>query len=186
MNLISQSLRIYFIFTIILGVLYPFSITGIAQFLMPHQANGSLIIKNNEVIGSSRIGQQFTEANYFQSRPSAVNYDAAGSGASNVGPTSKVLMKTVAGRIGLIRQENVISGGIPADMVLASASGLDPHISVQNALLQVPRIAKKRKISETVLGRLVRNNTDKDFIGLWGQSAVNVLQLNISLDKIKS
>jgi K+-transporting ATPase ATPase C chain len=154
---------------------------------MSEKANGSLIKKDNQIIGSRLIGQKFIEKKYFQGRPSAVDYDAGASGASNLGPTSKKLIETVADRIVGTRLTNVISDNIqiPADMVLTSASGLDPHIGMKNALLQVPRIAKIRNIAEAKVIQLVEQCVDRDFIGLWGQSAVNVLQLNIALDNIK-
>ena len=179
------ALKVFLLFAILTGIIYPLSITAIAQITMPYQANGSLIKKDGKVIGSKLIGQNFDKPEYFQSRPSAVNYAADSSGASNLGPSSKKLMNHTEKRIKLIRAENNIPGNktIPADMVLSSASGLDPHISIQNALLQVSRIAKIRNLPETKLKELIKKSTDHDYIGLWGQSGVNVLKLNIALDK---
>lgn len=180
------ALKVFLLFAILTGVIYPLSITALAQITMPYQANGSLIKKDGKIIGSQLIGQNFDKPEYFTGRPSAVNYAADGSGASNLGPSSKKLMNQVQDRINLVRAENNIPANktIPADMVLTSASGLDPHISVENALLQISRVAKQRNLPETKLQELVKKSTDNDFIGLWGQSGVNVLKLNLELDKL--
>lgn len=178
MKEIITSIRAFIIFSILLGLIYPLAITGIAQVAFPQKANGSLIIENGKVVGSSLIGQKFDQAKYFNSRPSAVDYNAAGSGASNLGPSSKKLVEQVENRA------KGLNKNIPADAVLASASGLDPHISLENAQSQIPRISKIRGISETKLNDLVNKNTDSDFIGIWGQNGVNVLKLNLALDKI--
>lgn len=173
------SIRAFIIFSILLGLIYPLAITGIAQVAFPQKSNGSLIIENGKVVGSSLIGQKFDKPQYFNSRPSAVDYNAAGSGASNLGPSSKKLVEQVENRV------KGLNKNIPADAVLASASGLDPHISLENAQSQIPRISKIRGISETKLNDLVNKNTDSDFIGIWGQNGVNVLKLNLDLQKIK-
>lgn len=180
------ALKVFLLFAILTGIIYPLSITAIAQITMPHQANGSLIKANGIIIGSKLIGQNFDKPEYFHSRPSAVNYAADGSGGSNLGPSSKKLMNQVQDRINLVRAENNIpvDKTIPADMILTSASGLDPHISLQNALLQVSRVAKERNLPEAKLKELVKKSTDHDFIGLWGQAGVNVLKLNLELDKL--
>lgn len=180
------ALKVFLLFTVLTGIVYPLGITAIAQITIPYQANGSLIKENGKIIGSKLIGQNFDKPEYFHSRPSSVNYDAAGSGASNLGPSSKKLMSQVSDRIKLVRVENNIPANkaVPADMVLTSASGLDPHISVGNAMLQFPRVAKNRNLPEAKLQELVINSTEHDFIGLWGQSGVNVLKLNLELDKI--
>lgn len=177
------AIKAFIIFSILLGLVYPLAITGIAQVTFPQKANGSLIVENNQVVGSSLIGQKFDKPEYFSSRPSAFDYNAAGSGASNFGPTSKKLMERVKDANGKWEMENG-KFNIPPDAVLTSASGLDPHISVENAQFQIPRIAKLRNISETKLKGLVNKNTDPDFIGVWGQQGVNVLKLNIELDKL--
>ena len=180
------ALKVFLLFAVLTGIIYPLSITAIAQITMPYEANGSLIKENGKVIGSKLIGQNFDKLEYFTGRPSAVNYAADSSGASNLGPSSKKLMNRVADRIKSVRAENNIPADktIPADMVLTSASGLDPHISVENAMLQISRVAKERNLSETKLKELIAKSTEHDFIGLWGQSGVNVLKLNLELDKI--
>jgi len=180
-----RALKVFLFFAFLTGIVYPLGITAIAQIIMPYQANGSLIKENGKIVGSKLIGQNFDEPKYFHNRPSAVNYDAAGSGASNLAPSSKKLMNQVADRIKLVRVENNIPANktIPSDMVLTSASGLDPHISIQNALLQLPRVAKERNLPESKLKELIKKSTDHDFVGLWGQRGVNVLKLNLELDK---
>ena len=181
-----KALKVFLFFVILTGVVYPLAITAVAQITMPYQANGSLIKQNDKIIGSKLIGQNFDEPEYFYTRPSAVNYDGAGSGASNLGPSNKKLMNKVQDRIKLVREVNNIPANksIPADMILTSASGLDPHISIQNALLQLPRVAKERNLPEAKIENLIKNSTDPDFIGLWGQRGVNVLKLNLELDKL--
>lgn len=181
------AIKAFIIFTILLGVVYPLAITGIAQVAFPQKANGSLIKANGQVVGSFLIGQKFDRPEYFNSRPSAVDYNAAGSGASNLGPSSKKLTEQVKKRVQSLKltiQPSNPPTLIPADMVLTSASGLDPHISIENAKLQLPRIAKARNIPEAKLQELVNKNTDSDLVGIWGQKGVNVLKLNIDLDKI--
>lgn len=175
------SIKAFIGFSILLGLVYPLAITGIAQITMPQKANGSLIELDGKIVGSSLIGQKFDKPEYFYSRPSAVDYNAANSGASNLGPSSKKLIERVKKDI---IKENLNGKNIPADMVLTSASGLDPHISVENAESQIPRIAKLRKLTETKLKELVNKNTDPDFIGIWGQKGVNVLKVNIELGKM--
>ena len=172
------AIKSFIIFSVLLGLVYPLAITGIAQVAFPQKANGSLIVENGKIVGSSLIGQKFDKPEYFNSRPSAVDYNAAGSGASNLGPSSKKLAEQVRERTKGLKN-------IPADMVLTSASGLDPHISVENAKLQAQRIAKIRGLQISKLDELISNNTDSEFLGIWGQDGVNVLKLNIALDKVK-
>jgi len=157
MKEILKSIKIYIILTVLLGLIYPLVITGIAQITMPYQANGSLIKNDNLILGSKLIGQSFTDPKYFYSRPSAVDYNAAGSGASNLAPSSKKLMTQVMGRIKQVRTENNLKQDqkIPPDMVLTSASGLDPHISLENALIQADRVAKVRGISKDIVKKLI-------------------------------
>lgn len=174
------SIKVFILFSVLLGLIYPLAITGIAQVTMKDKANGSLIVENGQVIGSSLIGQKFDKPEYFNSRPSAVDYNASGSGASNLGPSSKKLIEKVQETIS---KEKLGDKNIPADIVLTSASGVDPHISLKNAQLQIPRVAKIRNISEEKLNEIVNKNTDSDFIGVWGQPGVNVLKVNIDLDK---
>jgi K+-transporting ATPase ATPase C chain len=184
MKKILLSLRAYVIFTVLLGLVYPLTVTLIAQLLLPYQANGSLILKDGAVIGSKLIGQRFTDLKYFQSRASANDYNAASSGATNLGPSSGKLKENVSERITRVRQENALGPDtrIPADMVLASASGLDPHISLENALLQAGRISKIRNIPIKKLQKIISDNTDPDFVGIWGCQGINVLKLNLFLD----
>jgi potassium-transporting ATPase KdpC subunit len=193
MNIKSEiitSIKAFIGFSILLGLVYPLGITTIAQITMPYQANGSLIKENGKIIGATLIGQKFDSPKYFQSRSSAAGkgYDATNSGGTNLGPTSKKLMTQSEEKIKEVRLNNNLSNSqkIPADMVLASASGLDPHISLENAYLQIPRIAKIRGLSKEKIKELVHKNTDPDFVGIWGQNGVNVLKLNIALDKLKA
>lgn len=173
------AIKSFIIFSILLGLVYPLTITGIAQVVFPQKANGSLIIENGKVIGSSLIGQKFDNPKYIYPRPSAVDYNASGSGASNLGPSSKKLAEQVKERIANLGQKT----NLPADMVLTSASGLDPHISLENAKIQAQRVSKIRNISETQINKLIDENTDHELLGIWGQEGVNVLKLNIALDK---
>ena len=183
--------------TLITGVAYPFAMTGIAQILFPHQAQGSLVERDGKVIGSSLIGQEFTSDAYFHGRPSATTtpdpndpaktvaapYNAANSGGSNLGPTSKSLIERIEGDLAKLKQENP-SAQVPIDLVTASGSGLDPHISPQAALFQAPRIAKARDLPEDQVRRLVVENTSGPLAGLLGEPRVNVLELNLALDRM--
>jgi K+-transporting ATPase ATPase C chain len=181
--------------TLILGVLYPLAVTGAAQALFPSQANGSLVSVNGKPVGSSLIGQYWTQPQYFHGRPSATlnlqgtpaPYQANNSGGSNLGPTNKALVETVQQRIAALRKENpdVPAGTpIPVDLVTASASGLDPDISVAGAYYQIPRIAKARKLSQSTVRALVDAHVTGRFLGLFGEPRVNVLELNLALDAL--
>lgn len=183
---ILVALRIFLIFTVLLGVIYPLTITGIAQFFMSEKANGSLLIKDGVIVGSTLIGQNFVDDKYFHGRFSEVQYDAMRSGASNLGPSNVKLITRTEERVQKMRHENHLLPNkiIPADMVLSSASGLDPHISLANATLQVPRVARARHVTEEQVKRIITRNTDPDFIGIWGNAGVNVLKVNIDLDKL--
>ncbi|MFA5880205.1 MAG: potassium-transporting ATPase subunit KdpC [Candidatus Margulisiibacteriota bacterium] len=182
-----QGLKVFIVFSLLLGIIYPLSITLVAKIFMPNQANGSLLYHQNRLIGSRLIGQKFMSLAYFQSRPSAVDYKADNSGASNLGPTSKVLIAKVKERIAQLKLDNNLFKAtyIPQDVVLTSGSGLDPHISLENALMQAQRISQFRSISLRELQRLIKENTEQDFFGFWGNKAVNVLTLNLALDLIK-
>jgi K+-transporting ATPase ATPase C chain len=183
-------------FTVITGLIYPLAMTGIAEVIFPHQSHGSLIEKDGKVIGSELIGQQFTSDKYFHGRPSAtlgpdpsdpskttgVPYNAANSGASNLGPTSKVLIDRIKADVDKLKQENP-SAQIPVDLVTTSASGLDPHISPEAAYFQVSRIAKARNMPENALQALVAEYIEGRTLGLFGEPRVNVLELNLALDK---
>jgi len=169
--------------------IYPLIVFGIAQLAFPDQANGSLIVDANGVIRGSRLlGQQFTADKYFHSRPSAAGngYDATSSGGSNLGPTSKKLADTIAQNIADYRTQNGLATNapVPADAVTASGSGLDPHISVRNAELQAPRVAKARGLPVEKVMELVRANTDGPDLGILGESGVNALRLNLALDQL--
>ena len=187
---IINELRISIIATVCLAVLlcgvYPAIVWGIAQGLFHSQANGSLVSVKGQVIGSSLLAQSFTGAGYFHPRPSAAGdgYDAVSSGGSNLGPTSQKLIATVKERVAAYRAENKLAPEvlIPADAVTASASGLDPHISVQNALLQANRVAGVRGISEEALRKKILSHTEGRDLGIFGEPRVNVLMLNLDMD----
>ena len=186
MKELKRALIVFGILVIITGVIYPLTVTGIAQLTMSHRANGSLVVVNGRAAGSELIGQQWTSPKYFHGRPSAAEYDASNSGGSNLGPSNPILEKSVAERIAEIRSENGLAADatVPADLVTASASGLDPDISPESALLQVRRVAAARGLAPSAVEDLVTVNTRKPFLGIWGQSRVNVLELNIALDKL--
>lgn len=185
---ISIAIRMALITMIILGFIYPLAMTGIAQVLFPRQANGSLIKMHGRVIGSELIGQQFTKPEYFHSRPSAAGkgYDAASSSGSNMGPTNRAFVDTVKNRSSITKQQNpsLNKDRIPVDMVTASGSGLDPDISVANAYAQVPRVAKARGMSDSDVRLLIDKSITKRTLGFLGEPRINVMQLNMALDKI--
>ena len=182
--------------TVLTGFIYPGIVTGLAQLLFPNQANGSLHYVNGKPIGSDLIGEYWTSTKYFHGRPSATlnpsgtpsPYEADNSGASNLGPTSAVLIKTVQARIAALKQENpnAPSGPIPVDLVTASASGLDPDISIAAALYQVPRIAQVRGLSQQTVQQLVMSHVQGRFLWIFGEPYVNVLDVNLALDAIKA
>jgi K+-transporting ATPase ATPase C chain len=170
--------------------LYPLIVFGVSQALFHDKANGSLIVdKDGAVRGSKLLGQSFTADKYFHPRPSAAGngYDAASSGGSNLGPTSQKLNDAIKERIDAYRKENGLSAdqSVPADAVTASGSGLDPHISLQNAQLQLPRVAKARGLSEEKVRELIQRHTDARDLGVLGDPGVNVLQLNLALDQAR-
>ena len=181
------ALRINIFLTILLGIGYPLAITGISQLVFPHQANGSLITRNGQVIGSELIGQNFSKPEYFQPRPSAAGndgYDATASGGSNYGPTNQKLIDRVKASVDKFHKDNPdYHGPIPADLVTASASGLDPDISPASAMAEEPRVAKARGISADQLNQLVAQHTKSPDLGLLGEPRVNVLELNLALDQ---
>lgn len=177
------------IFTLLTGILYPLFITGVAQAFFPHQANGSLIEKNGQVVGSQLIGQQFDDPRFFWGRLSATSpnpYNAASSSGSNLGPTNPALIAEVKTRITDLRAADPgNTAPIPADLVTSSGSGLDPDISVAAAEYQIPRVAKARGLSEDAIRDLVDQYTQGRQYGVLGEPRVNVLELNLALDEIK-
>jgi K+-transporting ATPase ATPase C chain len=171
--------------TVLLGIIYPLVVTGLAQLLYPRQANGELIRRpDGTVVGSTLLGQPFTSAGYFHSRPSAsgpAGYDPMASGGSNLGPTNKTLIDRVAGSVQSLSPENP-GASIPVDLATTSGSGLDPHISPASAEFQIPRVARERGMKEEEVRALVTKHTEQRQLGFLGESRVNVLELNLDLD----
>jgi len=194
---IRPALVLLVLMTVLTGLAYPLAITGLAQILFPYQAAGSLIPKDGKIIGSELIGQNFTDAKYFHGRPSATTdtdpndptktipapYNAANSGGSNAGPTSKALLDRVAGDVDVLKKEN--NAPIPVDLVTTSGSGLDPDITPAAAEFQVPRIAKARNLSPDRLHALIADQTQGRVLGVLGEPRVNVLKLNLALDALR-
>jgi K+-transporting ATPase ATPase C chain len=192
---LAPAIRILLVFTVLLGIAYPLAVTGIAQGLFHHQADGSLVSHDGHVVGSKLLGQSFTkrqgnhlvpDLSYFQPRPSAagIGYDGTASGASNLGPTNPAFLKLVAQRVALYRQDYRLSPQtkVPVDAVTASASGLDPDISLANARLQAPRVARARRLALGRVLALVNDHVDGRSLGFLGEKGVNVLELNLAID----
>lgn len=183
---ILQSIRLTLVLTVLLCVIYPL-VVAFAGGFSKGKGGGEKITRNGKVVGYAAIGQSFTKPEYFWGRPSAVGYNAAGSGGSNKGPSNPDYLKEVSNRIDTLLKYNpsIKKGDIPADMVTASGSGLDPNISEQGAIIQIKRIAAYRKLDERVVAELVVKNTQGPLLGLFGPSSVNVLKLNLALDELK-
>jgi K+-transporting ATPase ATPase C chain len=187
--MISQLRPAFFmllIFTVVTGIIYPLAVTGIAQVIFPNQSNGSIIIMDGKAVGSELIGQQFSDPKYFWGRLSAAGYNAAASSGSNYGPMNPDLLKAVQARIDALKAADPTNTlPIPVDLVTASASGLDPQISVAAALYQVHRVATARGLSEAQVQSLVTQYTEGRQFGFLGEPRVNVLLLNLALDNLK-
>lgn len=187
---VLASIRMALVTLVVLGLAYPLAVTGVAQVLMPAKANGSLVTSGGKVVGSSLIGQNFTDAKYFHGRPSAAGadgYDATASSASNLAPTSQDLFDAVGVRIAAAVAENpgLTPGKVPVDMVTASGSGLDPDITLANAYAQVERVASARGMSQAAVRALVDEGVTGRQFGVLGEPRVNVLLLNLALDAAK-
>jgi len=180
-------LRMTIVMSVLTGLIYPGLVTGICRLAFPKQADGSLIERNGHVVGSSLIGQNFAKPEYFQSRPSAAGsdgYDATASGGSNFGPTSQKLADRVTASVAKFRKDNPdYTGPVPADLMTASGSGLDPHLSPASAEAQIARVAKARGVAEDQVRQLVHRFTEGRDLGFLGEPRVNVLLLNLALDE---
>ncbi|GAC1400529.1 MAG: K(+)-transporting ATPase subunit C [Ktedonobacteraceae bacterium] len=195
MKQIRPAIVLTLLFIVLTGLIYPGIVTGLAQLIFPYQANGSLHYANGKLVGSDLIGQYWTSTRYFHGRPSATlnlngtpsPYEADNSSASNLGPTSATLLKSVKDRVTQLKKENpnAPAGPIPVDLVTASGSGLDPDISVEAALYQVPRIASERGMSQDKVHQIVMDHVQGKFLGIFGESHLNVLDLNLALDSAK-
>ena len=186
---LAAAVRAVLVFTVLVGLAYPLAVTGVAQLVFGERADGSLVERNGEVVGSRLIGQSFEGEVWFHSRPSAAGdgYDATASGPSNLGPTNDLLLHAVAERVEDFRITNGLADGVevPVDAVTASASGLDPHISVANARLQAARVARARGIDLDAVLALIDVHTESRVLGFLGEEGVNVLELNLALHEAR-
>jgi K+-transporting ATPase ATPase C chain len=186
MKHIMRALRFKIFMLLLLGIIYPLLVTGVGQIFFPQQSSGDFITYHDQIIGSAKIGQNFAKAQYFWSRPSAVNYNPLPSGGSNLGQTSADLKKRVNERKEhLIKNHPDEHVDPPQDLLFASASGLDPHISPEAAQYQLQRVAKARKLDSEMVQKLIREHTTQRTMNILGEPAVNVLELNLALDKIQ-
>lgn len=189
MKTITQALRLFLLMTILTGVAYPFLITGLAQILYTDKTNGSLVVFRGKVVGSDLIGQKFVSEKYFWPRPSAIDYNPLPSGGSNLGPTSVDLLTRVAERRKLMEKAHPESGAVPSDLLFASGSGLDPHITPEAAKYQLERVARARALDieqKKILITLVEQYVEPPVFGIFGQPRVNVLRLNLAIDSTLS
>ncbi len=188
MKQIKIGLKLFIILMVLVGVIYPVAVTVLTQLFFPKEAGGSLIYDSGgNLTGSALIGQPFSDPKYFWSRPSATSgypYNPLASGGSNLGPTNKDLIDQISNRTELLKSSG-IQAPVPSDLVEASASGLDPHISLQSALIQIPRVAKARNLSEETLNKLVVEHVESRQFGFIGEQRINVLKLNLALDSMK-
>ncbi|HMU60482.1 MAG TPA: potassium-transporting ATPase subunit KdpC [Gemmatimonadales bacterium] len=186
-SLVRPALVFVALMTLLLGVLYPAAITGLAQLIFPSQANGSLIVENGKALGSRLIGQPFSAPGYLWPRPSATGptpYNAAASSGSNLGPSNPALAEAVAGRIAALRAaDSTLRSTVPVDLVTTSGSGLDPHLSPAAAAVQVPRIARARGMTPAAVEAVIAANTEGRFLGVFGEPRVSVLLVNLALDR---
>ncbi|GGL54863.1 potassium-transporting ATPase subunit KdpC [Sporolactobacillus putidus] len=177
-----RSIRVTIVFAVLLGLIYPLCVSLIGNLLFPYQAQGSMVKQNGTIVGSELIAQAVTRPEYFHPRPSAIDYAGNGSAGSNLGPTNPALIKEIGKNLSQVKSwTGYTAQSIPPDMVESSASGLDPDISVQDARLQIPRIASATGLSRTYLQTLVSQYTENRFLGIWGDPAVNVLKLNLAI-----
>lgn len=185
-TLIRPAVSLFVLMSVVTGLLYPALVTGLAQAAFPKQANGSLILKDGKPVGSSLIGQNFSDPKYFWGRPSATSpmpYNASNSGGSNLGPLNPALIDAVKGRLDALKAADPDNkAAVPVDLVTASASGLDPHVSVAAVRYQAARVARVRGLAPDVMNRLIAEHTEDRLFGLFGEVRVNVLELNLALD----
>ncbi len=184
MKQIITSMSLLIIMTVLLGLIYPFAMTGTARLLFQKKATGSLITSGGRIIGSGLIGQNFYSPIYFHGRPSANNYNGTNSGGSNLGPTNRKLIDLALKNVERVREENSLmpDAQIPSDLVLASSSGLDPHISLDSALIQADRVARARGIEKQAVDDLIMRYTERPYVSVFGNPYVNVLKLNMALN----